>query len=34
MSRPERVEQTLELAVHPMPGELWERIDALASPDV
>jgi D-threo-aldose 1-dehydrogenase len=32
MSRPERVGQTLELAVHPIPDELWERIDALASP--
>ncbi len=26
MSRPERVRQTLDLAVHPIPDELWERI--------
>ena len=32
MSRPERVEQTLDLATHPIPAELRERIDALASP--
>ena len=31
MSRPERVEQTLYLATHPIPAELWERIDALES---
>src|ERR671916_3462059 len=31
MSRPERVEQTLDLATHPIPAELWERIDALES---
>jgi D-threo-aldose 1-dehydrogenase len=30
MTRPERVEQTLVLAVHPIPDELWERLDALA----
>lgn len=30
ISRPERVEQTLELATHPIPDELWERLDALA----
>src|SRR5215216_439413 len=33
MSRPERVQQTLDLATHPIPAELWERIDALASPN-
>ena len=33
MSRPERVEQTLDLATHPIPAELWERIDALAPPN-
>jgi D-threo-aldose 1-dehydrogenase len=33
MSRPERVQQTLDLATHPIPAELWERIDALVSPD-
>ncbi len=32
MSRPERVEQTLELAAHPIPEELWSRLDSLASP--
>ncbi|MDQ3589628.1 MAG: aldo/keto reductase [Actinomycetota bacterium] len=32
MSRPERVEQTLELATHPIPEELWSRLDSLASP--
>jgi D-threo-aldose 1-dehydrogenase len=31
MSRPERVEQTLNLATHPIPAELWERIEALES---
>jgi len=31
MSRPERVEQTLDLATHPIPAELWDRIDALES---
>jgi D-threo-aldose 1-dehydrogenase len=31
MSRPERVEQTLKLATHPIPAELWERIEALES---
>jgi D-threo-aldose 1-dehydrogenase len=30
MSRPERVEQTLSLAAHPIPDELWERLDSLA----
>src|SRR5919107_3249794 len=31
MSRPKRVKQTLDLATHPIPAELWERIDALES---
>lgn len=31
MTRPERVQQTLDLAVHPIPDELWSRLDALAS---
>src|SRR5215208_4660320 len=31
MTRPERVEQTLNLATHPIPAELWERIEALES---
>ncbi|MDQ4128216.1 MAG: aldo/keto reductase, partial [Actinomycetota bacterium] len=30
ISRPERVEQTLELAALPIPEELWERLDRLA----
>lgn len=29
MSRPGRVEQTLELARHPVPDELWEDLDSL-----
>src|ERR687896_631613 len=33
MSRPERVKQTLDLATRPIPPELWERKDALASPN-
>ncbi len=33
MSRPERVQQSLDLAAHPIPAELWERIDAPVSPD-
>jgi D-threo-aldose 1-dehydrogenase len=32
ISRPERVEQTLELAAHPIPDELWERLEPLATP--
>ena len=32
LSRPERVDQTIELATHPVPDELWERLDALAPP--
>jgi D-threo-aldose 1-dehydrogenase len=32
MSRPERVQQTLDLAAHPIPDELWESLDALTSP--
>ena len=30
ISRPERVEQTLELAAYPIPEELWERLDSMA----
>jgi D-threo-aldose 1-dehydrogenase len=33
MSRPERVKQTLDLSTYPIPAELRERIDALASPN-
>ena len=29
ISRPERVGQTLELAWHPIPDELWEQLDSL-----
>ena len=29
MSRPERLKQTLDLATHPIPDELWERVEAL-----
>ncbi len=29
ISRPERVEQTLELATHPIPDELWPTLDSL-----
>jgi D-threo-aldose 1-dehydrogenase len=29
MTRPERVEQTLDLAAEPVPRELWERLDRL-----
>jgi D-threo-aldose 1-dehydrogenase len=32
ISRPERVGQTLELATHPVPDELWSRLDSLAVP--
>jgi D-threo-aldose 1-dehydrogenase len=30
ISRPERVEQTLELARHPLPDELWGKLETLA----
>ena len=30
ISRPERVGQTLELASHPIPDALWEKLDFLA----
>jgi D-threo-aldose 1-dehydrogenase len=32
ISRPERVEQTIELATHPIPDELWPRLDSLLPP--
>jgi D-threo-aldose 1-dehydrogenase len=32
ISRSERVEQTLELAAHPIPDELWSRLDSIAIP--
>ena len=34
MSRPERVEQTLELGAWGIPPELWERLDRLAHSDL
>jgi D-threo-aldose 1-dehydrogenase len=33
ISRPERVEQTLELATHPIPDELWPILDSLVPPE-
>lgn len=33
VSRPERVEQTIELSTHPIPDELWEKLDTLYPPD-
>jgi D-threo-aldose 1-dehydrogenase len=32
MSKPERIQQTLELAAVPIPDELWPELDALAAP--
>lgn len=32
MSRPERLQQTLDLAAHPIPDALWPELDALALP--
>jgi D-threo-aldose 1-dehydrogenase len=29
LSRPERVGQTLDLATHPVPDELWPRLEVL-----
>jgi D-threo-aldose 1-dehydrogenase len=34
MTRPERVGQTLELATHPIPDELWPALDSFVTPDV
>jgi D-threo-aldose 1-dehydrogenase len=33
ISRLERVAQTLDLAAHPIPDELWERLDSIALSD-
>lgn len=33
ISSPCRVRETLELAAHPIPNELWEKLDALGSDD-
>ena len=32
ISRPERVAQTLELAAHPVPDELWSTLDSIIAP--
>lgn len=32
VSRPERVEQTIELSTHPIPDEHWEKLDTLYPP--
>jgi D-threo-aldose 1-dehydrogenase len=32
VSRPERVAQTLELTTHPIPEELWGKLDSFANP--
>jgi D-threo-aldose 1-dehydrogenase len=32
MSRPERLQQTVDLAAHPIPDALWPELDALALP--
>ena len=32
ISRPERVAQTLELAAHPIPDELWSTLDSIIAP--
>jgi D-threo-aldose 1-dehydrogenase len=34
MTRPERIKQTLDLTVHPIPDELWTKLDSLASSDI
>jgi D-threo-aldose 1-dehydrogenase len=34
MSRPERVQQTIDLAEHPIPDALWPELEALAPPPV
>src|SRR5918993_365754 len=31
LSRPERVQQTIDLATHPVPDELWPHLEALVS---
>jgi len=31
MTRPERIAQTLDFARHPIPAEMWERLDAVGS---
>ena len=34
MTRPERIQETLDLAAWPIPDELWNRLEALAGPSV
>jgi D-threo-aldose 1-dehydrogenase len=34
MSRPERLQQTLQLAAHPIPDELWRRLEPYVGPPV
>ena len=31
MTRPERLKQTLDLAQHPIPEEMWERLEAVGN---
>ena len=31
MTRPERLKQTLDLAQHPIPEEMWERLNAVGN---
>jgi D-threo-aldose 1-dehydrogenase len=33
MTRPERVAQTVDLALHPIPDELWSQLDVVAGAD-
>jgi hypothetical protein len=34
MTRPERIQETLDLAAWPIPGELWERLERYVGPPV
>ena len=34
MTRPERIEQTIELAQHPIPDELWSELERVPFSDV
>ena len=31
MTRPERITQTLDLSNHPIPKEMWDKLDAVGS---
>jgi hypothetical protein len=33
MSRPDRIQSTIDLALIEIPGEVWDEIQALAPPD-